>query len=90
MCKNHMLDLIGAKMRRTLRTVYKEPEEAFARFNFTGKSNVSIDDILSNDIIMNRIGFSKDDLTSYLLRDKVFQSRNGEINYQIFKKSFFP
>lgn len=90
MCKNHMLDFLGAKMRHTMKIMFKNSEEAFAKFNFTGKSNVSIDDIISFNIVINRVGFPKQDIISYLLRDKIFESRNAEITFQIFKKSFFP
>jgi hypothetical protein len=80
LCKNHMLDVLRAKMRQTLKLCYREPESAFATFNFSGTKNVTMDNIL-NHMIIPRIGFSKEEIAAYLLRDKVFESRTGEINY---------
>ena len=49
-----------------------------------------IDDILKTSLFMNRINFSKDEIISFLLRDKVFTDRNGDLDFQTFKKWFFP
>ena len=68
--------------------MYKDPESAFATFNFRGQATVGLDDILSHPIV--KTSFAQEDVRAYLLRDKVFTSENSEIDFLQFKKFFFP
>ena len=70
--------------------MYKEPETAFAVFNFTGESTIKIDDILRTTVVWKRLNYSKEDVIASLLRDKVFMTRDGTLDFQYFKKMFFP
>ncbi|MFO0116534.1 MAG: hypothetical protein ACK521_02575 [bacterium] len=47
-----MLDNAGHMLRKVMRQMYKEPETAFAVFNFTGESTITIDDILRQTTVV--------------------------------------
>jgi len=89
LCKAHFLTKLKNKLRNEIRLVYKDPESAYASFNFSGKNSISLNELL-NHVIVKRIGYSREDIKSYLLRDKVFLSTESHIDYQQFKKNFFP
>ena len=89
LCKIHYLQQVQRVFRGTIHRVYKNPETAFATFNFKGEAGIGIDDIL-NHMIMKLSGLDREDVKSYLLREKVFQSEASQIDFQTFKKYFFP
>ena len=76
-------------MRRDIKTTFKDPDSAFAGFNFFGKKTIKMQDIVNHNFI-NRFGYDKDDIRAQLLRDKVFSSEEDEIDFTTFKKHFFP
>ena len=76
-------------LRSVVKQVYKDPDSAFATFNFRGEATIGLDDIL-NHMVIKRTGFDREDVKSYLLRDKVFASEASEIDFVRFKKFFFP
>jgi len=41
-------------------------------------------------MIIKRAGFDREDIKSYLLREKVFTAELSEIDFTRFKKFFFP
>ena len=69
--------------------MYKDPDSAFAAFNFRGEAAIGLDDIL-NHMVIKRTGYDREDIKSYLLRDKVFASETSAIDFSRFKKFFFP
>ena len=89
LCKIHFLEQLAKTMRTIVRQVYKDPESAFATFNFRGEATIGLDDIL-NHMVIKRTGYDKEDVKSYLLRDKIFATETSEIDYLVFKKFFFP
>ena len=76
-------------MRRDIKKMYKDPDSAFASFNFYGKKVINMHDIL-NHMFITRFGYDREDIKAYLLRDKVFISEDTEIDFLTFKKNFFP
>ena len=76
-------------MRRDIKKMYKDPDSAFASFNFFGKKVITMNDIL-NHMFITRFGYDREDIKAYLLRDKVFPSEDTEIDFLTFKKHFFP
>ena len=76
-------------LRSVITKVYKDPDTAFATFNFRGEATIGLDDIL-NHMVIKRTGYDKEDIKSYLLRDKVFASEASKIDFLQFKKFFFP
>ena len=87
-CKGHYLDQLKQKVRRDVKKTFKDPDSAFASFNFFGKKTIKMQDIVSHNI-MGRFGYDKEDLQAYLLRDKVFANEQAEIDFTTFKKHFF-
>ena len=69
--------------------MYKDPESAFAAFNTQRKATIGLQDILNHSIVTNS-GYQREDVKSYLLREKVFASEISEMDYMQFKKFFFP
>jgi hypothetical protein len=90
LCRNHLLDKIGVDLRRVLRLLYKDPESAFCVFNSTGQTTITIDEMLANKLVLSRVGHSPDDVVNFLLRDRVFLARDGQLGFHEFKKVFFP
>lgn len=41
-------------------------------------------------LVVKRLNFSEDDIKFWLLRDKVFKTESSEIDFDMFKKNFFP
>ena len=76
-------------IRQTVRKVYKDPETAFAAFNFRGEATIGLEDILGH-MIVKKAGFDLEDVKSYLLREKVFKHEKSEIDFTQFKRFFFP
>ena len=74
-------------MRRDIKKTFKDPDSAFASFNFFGKKTIKMQDIINHNFI-TRFGFEKEDIKAYLLRDKVFTHEEAEINFTTFKKHF--
>ena len=83
------LELVAKALRSVVKSVYKDPDSAFAAFNFRGEATIGLDDIL-NHMVIKRTGYDREDIKSYLLRDKVFASETSEIDFSRFKKFFFP
>ena len=76
-------------MRKDIKKMYKDPDSAFASFNFFGKKVINMPDILNHNFI-KRFGYEREDVKAYLLRDKVFTTEDTEIDFTTFKKHFFP
>ena len=76
-------------MKKYIHKQYKDPETAFAAFNFKGMQTISLGDILEHPMV-KRSGFDPEDVKSYLLREKVFSSERVDIDFVKFKKYFFP
>ena len=76
-------------MRNHINKVYKDPESAFAAFNPLGQSTISLENFIDHKT-MKLAGFDKEDMKSYLLREKVFSEKSNEIDFNKFKKFFFP
>jgi len=89
LCKIHFLDVLAKELRLKIHKLYKDPETAFATFNFRGQPTIRMQDIL-NHAIMRGLDFSSEDVKSYLLRENVFPTEDSEIDFTRFKKYFFP
>ena len=89
LCKNHYLQQVQKVFRGAIHRVYKNPETAFATLNFKGEASIGIQDILDH-MVVKLSGLDPEDVKSYLLREKVFQSEASQIDFQTFKKYFFP
>ena len=88
-CKNHYMLLLRQRLMTDIKRLYKDPESAFAIFNFQGKNSISMQDILGHKFI-KICGYDVTDVKSYLLREKVFRNENDQLDFLKFKKYFFP
>ena len=84
------MDQLQRVLRATVRRLYKDPETAFATFNFKGMATIGLNDILDHVILKHLDEYSKEDVKSYLLREKVFPTELSQIDFMQFKKFFFP
>ena len=72
-------------LRRNLITqiqrIYKDPETAFSAL-CTGSvsQNIMMKDIIGS-VVVKKLGVSKEDVKSYLLRDKVFANEQDELEF---------
>ena len=89
LCKVHYLERLERTLRAQIRNMYKDPETAFATFNFQGKQTIVLDDLLDH-MLVKKIGYDREDIKIYLLREKVFAREDSELDYLKFKKFFFP
>lgn len=89
LCKVHFLDLLAKELRMKIRQLYKDPETAFASFNFRGQPTIGMNDILNHGF-MKSFQYTTEDMKSYFLRERVFPSETSEIDFTRFKKFFFP
>ena len=88
-CKRHFLEFVKVRVRKEIRLVYRDPESAYAALDFSGSGKISIDSILNN-LIVQRLGIGSEDIKGWLLMDKVFKKESDLIEFDSFKKSFFP
>ena len=76
-------------------TIYRDPQSAYATFDFTGSGKIALKDILNHQVIKKmQPKYTADDVKLWLLRDNVFYNTeerlDSEIGYGQFKKFFFP
>jgi hypothetical protein len=76
-------------------TVYRDPQSAYATFDFTGSGKIALKDILNHQVIKKMDPqYTAEDVKLWLYRDNVFENTEegieSEIGYGQFKKYFFP
>ena len=87
--KNDYMNRFRKKLIYDIAKLYKDPETAFANFNFSGKNSISMHDILNHKFI-RLCNYDVADVKSFLLREKVFKKEDDQLNFLNFKKYFFP
>jgi hypothetical protein len=80
---------VKKRIRKELRLVYRDPESAYAVLDFTGSGKIKIINLLEN-LVIQRLKISDEDIILWLLRDKIFKDEEAEIHFDMFKKAFFP
>ena len=76
-------------LKKELRNTYRGAEKAYASMDFTGKGFINSEDFLSS-LICTRIPYSKEDVIEFFRQQNLFSSENEGINFDMFKKTFFP
>lgn len=84
-----MLDWVSNKVRKELKIVYKDPETSYSALDFLGSGKITLKGFMNN-LIVKRLKIDEEDLKLWLIRDKIFQDENTDIDYQHFKTKFFP
>jgi hypothetical protein len=50
-CKKHFVYQLKKHMRREMSTIYRDPQSAYATFDFTGSGKIALKDILNHQVI---------------------------------------
>jgi len=72
-----------------MKQIYRDPESAFAALDFGGQGKVTLERFL-NGLVVKRVKFDVEDITEYLLKEKIFENEEYELEFDKFKKNFFP
>jgi len=89
MCRKHYLDYVGQTLRKEIKLLYRDPETAYASMDFEGNGKISFHEFIES-IVVQKTKFDLDDVEGFLLRDRIYKDRKGEIEFEKFKKQFFP
>lgn len=75
-------------------TIFKDPQTAYASFDFNGSGKLYIQNVLSHrviEMVCFNNKWTKVDVSLWLYRDGVFKkTEDNFIGYLQFKKYFFP
>lgn len=79
-------------MRAEIQKMYKSAENAYATLDFYGKGAITFEDLISSAVVQNIIlkKYSKDILSDFLNSENVFPEETKGMNFDSFKKYFFP
>lgn len=75
------------KLRLTLRTVFRAPDQAYACYDFEGVGGITKEAFLSN-MNTKKFGIPLEDLELFIDYQNIF--KGGKLNFDSFKKNFFP
>lgn len=70
--------------------MYSSAENAFAALDFSGTGFVKMDSFLSSIVVKERVKFSKKELLLFFQENNMFVANSPGINFDGFKKYFFP
>lgn len=79
-----LLNILVGEIART----YKQANQAFTAYDFTGTNYVTVEDFL-NAKVNYRLPFTRDELRFMLVNETVFK-RYDKIDIDQFVKNFFP
>jgi hypothetical protein len=69
------------RVKKEMKTVYKDPESAYASLDFTGIGRITMRTFLSN-MIVQRLKIPEEDIIQWLIRDKIFTDQQTDIDFQ--------
>lgn len=72
-----------------MRNIYRAPERAYASMDFTGKGEITEENFL-NSLIISRIPYTKEEVKEFLKQNNLFSTAEQGLNFDSFKKIFFP
>ena len=79
-----------SKIIKEMKALFKTAENAFAEIDFNGNGHIVEDDFFLT-LLNYKLPYSKDEVKSLFKHEKWFiRVPNGKMNYESFKKSFFP
>ena len=70
--------------------MYSSAENAYAAFDFTGLGYITADRFLESYLVRDRIRFSHEDMQDFFSQYNLFSETSKGINFDSFKKFFFP
>jgi uncharacterized protein YneF (UPF0154 family) len=78
------------RLRHELYKMYKNAENAYAALDFTGLGYVAEDVFLNSYLVRERLPFSKDQVQEYFKSNNLFAAGTKGLDFDTFKKNFFP
>lgn len=70
--------------------VYKLPEIAYSEMDYEGKGCIREEDFYKA-LLCYRLPFTREELHEFFNKEQLFsQGKQGQMNFEVFKKSFFP
>ena len=85
-------------LRKALKNIYRGPDKAYAALDFGGKGYIT-EDMFMQSSVMDRIQYSREDVRGFFDFINLFHNcksgqkeliANKGINFDTFKKTFFP
>jgi len=70
--------------------MYRSAEGAYASFDFSGLGFIAEDAFLAHPLVKNRLPFSDSDIKSFLLDQNIYSGIKTRLEFDSFKKYFFP
>jgi hypothetical protein len=69
-----------------MRNLYRAPDKAYSSLDFTGIGSFSEEDFLKSYVVKN-LPYTEVEMRDFLFLSNMFK---GEMNFDSFKKTFFP
>lgn len=80
-------------MRKEIRNIYRGPDKAYAALDFSGVGYVTLQNFVDS-IICKRLPFTEEEIRDFFFQTNAFagnaQVLAGGMNFDSFKKTFFP
>ena len=89
LCREHFCAFVRAKLKNTLQTLYKAPDNAFGMLDPSGLGHITLDAVLSSHLVP-RTGLKPEELTAFFELKNIFKNGEGAINFAQFRELFFP
>jgi|LauGreDrversion4_2_1035121.scaffolds.fasta_scaffold150089_1 hypothetical protein len=89
LCKNHFTRAIRVELRKVFRNLYRAADKAYSSMDFTGVGYIIKEDFL-NCMACSKIGYSKEDIKDFVELSGMFKIDTPGMNFDTFKKTFFP
>jgi Ca2+-binding EF-hand superfamily protein len=77
-------------LRKEFQRMYQSSENAYSALDFSGIGYITRESFFNNFIVKHKIKFSKEDIEEFLKGYNLFNSSEPGINFDNFKKVFFP
>lgn len=78
------------KLRKELKSTYHSTEGAYAAFDFSGLGYITEEMFLNHQLVVGRIPFTVDEIKTFFREYNLFSSAKPGIDFDSFKKFFFP
>ena len=70
--------------------VYKLPEIAYSEMDYQGRGTIKEEDFYKT-LLCYRLPYTQDQLRDFFKKEQLFsQGKNNEMDFELFKKTFFP
>jgi len=77
-------------LRKEFEKMYKSAENAYAALDFTGIGYITEEAFLNSIVVKDRTSFTTAEIREYFNENNLFNAESKGINFDNFKKNFFP